>query len=1106
MYNIGLINTRTRWFLPILTLCIIMSSKILVAQTEKPKHAFETITTEEGLSNNFIFSICQDSFGFVWLGTTNGLCRYDSEETFTVYNENNSELKSSNIRSLLADSKNRLWIGTRLGGLSCHNLETGEWKTYVNDPADPSSISNNEILSIFEDSHGRIWVGTELGLNLFLQETENFKSWKPTKDQPKSLKNKAVLDIHEDSKGLIWFGLWDGGLNLILNSNSKNTDDFEFRNFQLSSNIASGNVWKILTAKDERLWIGTHGGGLFILDLPTNATSDSENQKWDITKTHVTLANNPTLESNTIDDILQDQDGNFWFATTNGMHFLNGESLKYNSSKKLKAESIEFHNYKISDDSEATIISNVINTITQSKDGLIWAGTISGLTIFQTKKSQIEFYKLPSITEANYLNNNFTVIDNSIWFVSGNNKLGRYTIANRKLEEIPIPALDSYTKLYTLYQTGDSELLICSNKSVIYYNILTKEINEYKAPPSILEKSNSLLGRSIVEDENDMVYISTEFGLITLEKKKNKFLFHRSSSEDDTSLTDNSITKIIKDSEGNIWVATYNGLNKLIDKKGDKLIFRRYLNSLDENRYTLKSNQILTLKELDKILYLGTTNGISTLDIRTDSNPKNKMPNIDNYIISLEKDINDNLWYSSTEGINCYNTKTNTISNYNLKDGLYDLGFRLMTSYSSKDGYVYFASQHGIARINSKIDDLKMNAPPVFITQAKTINNKNQELKNVLNLDHLELDAKNYYLELSFVGLSYDRIEKTSYAYKLEGLDDDWFYSDKVTTAVYTNLKPGDYTFKAKAANYQGIWNEEGAEITIVKKPSLIETKWFQAILTFLSLLLIWFVISIYTKNIKRNNQRLKDFNTSLNDEIEERMKVEKDLLQTNKDLQQFAYSASHDLQEPLRNIGNAVGLLKRKNDFDDKSNEYVEIAVEGVKRMSSLIQNLLNYAKTGSTNINLEKTDLNDLLKTKLKDLRSLIEEKNAHVLIKELPIIACEKNQLGVVFYNLINNALKFNNKEKPEIEIGISENGPPDKWQFYVKDNGLGIAPEYQNRIFTMFTRLENKREYEGTGIGLTLCQKIITRHNGTIWVSSTPNQGSTFFFTIDKNLSQ
>jgi len=233
-----------------------------------------------------------------------------------------------------------------------------------------------------------------------------------------------------------------------------------------------------------------------------------------------------------------------------------------------------------------------------------------------------------------------------------------------------------------------------------------------------------------------------------------------------------------------------------------------------------------------------------------------------------------------------------------------------------------------------------------------------------------------------------------------------------------------------------------------------------------------------------------------------------RELKRNNKDLEQFAYVASHDLKEPLRIVGNFVGLLSRKykNNLDDTANEFIFYIEDGVKRMSALIDSILTYSGVGEKEITLRDGDLNNILEIKMRDLSQRIQEKNVDLRIGELPSVFCETNQIGMVFYNLINNAIKFNKNEKPIVTVTNHDDGSEDFWKFSVADNGIGIAPEYQEKIFEIFRRLHSKSEYEGTGIGLALCQKIIDRHGGRIWIESEPGEGATFFFTIDKHLTQ
>lgn len=255
----------------------------------------------------------------------------------------------------------------------------------------------------------------------------------------------------------------------------------------------------------------------------------------------------------------------------------------------------------------------------------------------------------------------------------------------------------------------------------------------------------------------------------------------------------------------------------------------------------------------------------------------------------------------------------------------------------------------------------------------------------------------------------------------------------------------------------------------------------------------------------------LKKVNEALDSKVKIRTQElehsNEELLRSNQDLEQFAYVASHDLQEPLRMVSNFVQLLdKRYGDkIGSEGKTYVSFAVQGAKRMSELIKNVLEYSRVGRQESNMRVVNLDKIVRSKLFTFSKKIEEKNIAVLINNIPqSIFCEPQLIGLVFQNLISNALKFNKQEQPNLEINCEEQ--TDFWQFSVRDNGIGIAPQYQQQIFEIFKRLHGQAEYEGTGIGLSLCKKIVLRHRGSIWLDSIPDHGTTFYFTINKNLQK
>lgn len=256
--------------------------------------------------------------------------------------------------------------------------------------------------------------------------------------------------------------------------------------------------------------------------------------------------------------------------------------------------------------------------------------------------------------------------------------------------------------------------------------------------------------------------------------------------------------------------------------------------------------------------------------------------------------------------------------------------------------------------------------------------------------------------------------------------------------------------------------------------------------------------------------EELKSVNSQLTAKVDQRTEdltiANEELQRSNEELEQFAYIASHDLKEPLRMISSFVQLLNRRysDKLDDRGREYIHYTIDGVQRMSDLISSLLQYSRVGRKESNLRTSKVGNLIEIKLMDLRKLITEKNAKVELIGIPErIVCEPVQVGLVFYNLISNGLKFNDQENPQIIVKGEEREKD--YLFSIQDNGIGIEDKYKQQVFEIFKRLHTREKYEGTGIGLALCRKIIYRHNGEIWFDSEIEKGTTFYFTIGKDLT-
>ncbi len=1151
--------------------CLILTSTPLQSQITNDIR-FTTIDNTNGLPENTITSVVKDDLGFLWFGTTNGLCRYEGKNVVKIYRANQpvieGGLENSNIRSLFLDSKKNLWIGTRLGGLTKFHEPSGSWKTYRFDKNNPQSISNDEILVITEDKKGRIWVGTENGLNVFDPKTEKFIRYLQS-ENPNSIKGKAVLSILIDNNERIWVGTWGGGINLLMVPENDDLTKARFRQFHLSKEPSAKNIWKIYQDRKDRYWIGSRGAGLFLMHLSEDRAKQTSDENLCPTFHQYKSdkrSHNQNISTNHMEDIYQDVKGNLWIATINGLNFISSKELNIAFKNDAQKPDLKFKVYTHNPDKSTSIPNNNVTTIFEDNQGLLWFGTYSGVSQYNWYTNQFEIFEMVDDISKTPNNQNLYVDKKGvIWFGFGDSGILNYDIKSNQQTLFKLKdGLKEGNYVHTLHSPDDEYLYIGTRKGIISLNMKTNQSKIFALPDDLNKRTGFRFIRSIFCDRQNRIWVGTLTGLYVYNQQRGTVTKYVHNQKDSTSISDDSINQIYQDSNGDIWVTSYQGLNKVIDYTPGKMKFVSFKHNPDQPETSIPSNRIISLIEVNGTLFIGSNTGISGYDL-TEKTFRNYSRNTyKKSIQSMEKTADGNIWASTTEGIIFFNPHTREFNNYDQKDGLGKVLYQSGSSYHDDKGYLYFASRQGVTRFHPA--NLVSNAipPPVYITDIRKMSPNGTIHETGTYASEIVMEHNEYYLSLEFAALNYNRPEKNQYAFMLEGFDDKWNYPTEKTSAVYTNLSHGTYTFKVKAANNDGLWNNSGASLKIIKRPAFWETWWFIICSVLLISGCLFFAIKIYTQNINKRNKALQEYNKILNQEIAHRKEVEatlklrdqhmemlvehrtkeleekngevknllknikdrndqleveiakrtkklldsnEDLQRSNSDLEQFAYIASHDLQEPLRVVGSFIGLLRRRyqKHFDEEAFQYIDFAVDGVQRMSEQIKNVLIFSKVSQKAINFKLTDLNEVIETKLHDLSERIDEKKVNFKIEKMPEIICEKMQIEMVFFNLISNAIKFNESKTPLITISNLSTADDGFWHFSVKDNGIGIEEKYQEKIFEIFRRLHNKSDYPGTGIGLALCQKIIHRHQGKIWVESVAGQGTTFHFTVSKQLN-
>ncbi len=1116
-----------------------------VTAQDVSKYRFETINSYKGLSNNGVWDVEVDKFGFLWVATVDGLCRLETPDRTKVYSEeDNLYLKSSNIRTLFSDSKNNLWIGTKHDGLTVYNQNDDTWQYLGHDPSNPNSLVNDEVLNIMEDSNGKIWIGTENGFSIYDTDTEEFINYTQQRDKENALKGKAILKILEDNEGRIWIGTWGSGMYLVMyEDENRDLKKLSFKNLLPVEGIADdNNIWTLFQDNRNRYWIGTFGSGLYHMKLPENISDIASEQDWSpIFQSIRSMDNNALIDVN-VTDIVTDDDHNMWVSTTNGLNNISAtdiDILLSDDSKVIRRKGM-FNYIRYSPSDPYSIPNTTIYKLAIDNQGLLWLGTTSGVGKFNLKRSQFITYNLDRDYASKLYGQNLHVTDDrKAWISDAKYGLVRYdfnTKEKTKYQDIIGDDVD-FGIVYSIYEK-DQQLYVLTEENILIINLDNYNYETYSLTQEQAEYINHVTIQATIVDSRGIYYIGTDNGLLVNDLSKSGFSIYKNISGDETSVVDNSVTQILEDYNNDLWFSTYNGLSH-IETNGfldySNLVFKNYkYNSLEPDG--LCNNQITCITEVDKVIYLGLTSGICSYNIETEKFKFISGKGENYYVASLAYDGNNTIWGTAMDGIFSLDIATgNLIMNSEDVDISYNKYIPLSTKADS-NAHVYFATINGIIELDPKKIRYNDVRPEVYVTDIKVISSSGEKVKSGLNLDKLELNKQDYLISFNFAATNYIQNHKNKYAYRLSGFEEKWNYPENnMTSATYTNLDAGEYTFEVKASNNEGLWNEEGCKLPIVREPALTETILFKLLSILLAILLILLGVKGYTRAVRlraqemeklvsertqelaeKNNQveellsKIQFRNSELEEIVAQRtenlLEANNDLKRSNSDLEQFAYIASHDLQEPLRTIGTFTSLLGRKlkGNLDDASQEYFTFIVDGVQRMSNLIKSILTYSSVGKE-LNIDKVDLNNILSSKIKDLSKRINEVNAHVTVSDLPVVNCDGTQIGMVFYNLINNGIKFNKKDTPTISV----NYIPDQSDFYtfsVRDNGIGIQKEYQDKIFELFNRLHLKSEYEGTGIGLTLCERIITKHEGKIWLESEEGTGTTFYFSISKNITR
>ncbi len=1107
-----------------------------------PRLNFKSFTEKEGLSTNYVRSICEDRDGFMWFGTPNGLEKFNGKD-FINYNYLLQDTLSGNYQisyDILEDKEGILWIATYSNGIVLFDKNRESITRLKHDMNDSTSLSNNRVLDVYEDKDGNIWIATAGGgLDLWQRDHKNFRHFRHDPGDPNSIGSNYLSSVSGDSRGNIWVLSLDG----IVSKLDPKKEKFENTILPLRSHdvtIRRGITQVIYVDSEDHVLAGTYSG-LFIINPQTGDIKL-------ISEFNPDLFNVVFL----VTSILEIQKGIIAIATSfQGLYLLN-------------ISTGEFISYSNDQNSDYYLNSNSITSVYKSGNGLIWLGSWdAGVNMYNQEFSQFQMLKdIAKSGAEHFIGTRGAAFcsspDHKIWIATGDKEIVAYNPINKTaqlvLENVcrsTVTCLNNNKKGEIFIGTADNGLLVYD-----FWKNSTKVLShDPKNPNSIA--SNYIY--FVLQDKDNRVWISyTGSGLDVWDRSTDKITHYKYEAGNPYSLISDVVYMMMEDRTGRIWIGTQNGLcyyNK------DKKTFTRYPLYIDK-KHNIQLNTILDIFEDSKgIIWVGTNRALFKLNPDDQTNtvlfPKNEIPYL---ITNIMEDPDHNIWMTSYNKLFKLNQANNEFTVYNFYNGITTPSFLGFSSLSSK-GQFYLGSLDRIFTFNPADIVEDRQRPNIFVTELR-INNipvtygYSKILKENINFTKsIKLDFRQSTFSLTFAALEYSFPEKIQYAYMLENFDKDWVYSGNQNRATYTRVPPGKYIFHVRATNRQGNWSESDQQIKITVKPPLWETLGFKFFALLLVLAAILGIYSLRVRKLRHQKKKLEEIvklrtsdlneaNISLSEQHEE-LKQQNDLLsemsqkilKQNKELEMhygdlerlvdertlelkvarnkavesdklksaFLANMSHEIRTPMNAIVGFTNLLKDESLSAEERNEYIDIVNSNSNTLLMLINDILDLSMIEANQLIIREEIMGvDELLDQLYSTFSLFNNKknlslrlNNELHGQEIQINS-DKLRIKQILTNLMSNALKFTNEGV--VELGLRMKGK--YLAFYVEDTGIGIQENDVEPIFERFRKSEADDDilYRGVGLGLSISRALAQLLGGDLTVESEFGKGSVFTFQL------
>ncbi|MBN4065952.1 hypothetical protein JYT51_01305 [Candidatus Amoebophilus asiaticus] len=1009
---------------------------------------FVRFSDKEGLPNNIVYSIIEDKAGTIWMGTYGGgVCKFDGD-TFVVYSENEG-LGNNRVLCLTEDRTGDLWIGTYGGGLNRLDLPIQKnVRKQIRNFTVRDGLINNIVRSVSEDRNGNLWIGTDGGLSKMVRNGKSGSSFINFNTE-NGLSNNRILSIVEGKSGDLWLGTLGGGLNLF--------DGEKFTPITEKDGLPSRFIMALLSDQAGNLWIGTYGNGIYYLSNENIHHFSADALKQNFSFKNFTEENG--LANNIVNTISEDKSGNIWIGTDGGgLSLYNGEAFVHYSN----------------------IIKGATVSILQDRSGNLWLGTY-GNGVIKFNPEDVE-ESLLIYTKKNGLTNNniWSLYEDSferIWFGTGGNGLCIYDPTKQTI--IPFENGLQNSTVMAILEDAKGNMWFGTNRGGV-----TKYDGTYFSHYNI-ENLNENEVKTIIEDKSGNLWFGTSGGGLS---KYDGSTFTNYTIMN--GLSSNTVMALLEDSLGNIWVGTYGGGISILKMAEN---FKTDNNTQSQDPILRSQTRVYiekTKAEFSEWKYITTNDGLN-----------------DNSVVLMTFDENWNVWAGTNKGVNkiIVDNKLEVvkIKQYSKLEGFRGIECNQNAVCKDVNGNIWFGTATTLTKYNPYADNANTFEPETHITNLRLFfenTNWSEYADSLSERDklplNLELPYSQNHLTFDFVGISFKIPEKVRYQYMLEGLDANWSPPVKENFATYANLPPGEFTFKVKACNEDGVWNAKATTLKITITPPFWQTWWFYFILISATISAVIAIVNIRIRILKQEQRKLKKI-------VKARTRELRVAFKNLKRLEEFKDSMMgmivHDLKNPLNSI---LGFSRQEPEKHIQENIY-----QAGRQMLNLVMNILDVQKFEDAEVKLNPEDIS---------INTVIQEavEQVDVLIKQKSLIIEQQDDTGYfgrfdhelivrVLVNLLTNAIKYTNQGGMiTITTKKISSDSKDMLKVIVTDTGIGIPPKKLNKIFNRYSQVSEKESgnIRSTGLGLSFCKSAVEAHGGKIGVASELEKGSQFYFTI------